>query len=926
MHIGYTMYTTVTPGLHPTMNTAMNTATNTGENSWETTCSFGYWVRRRRLALDMTQTDLARAVHCARVTIAKIERDERRPSRQLASLLADCLAVPEDLRGPFLAAARSERSTLHMPLADQPLQQGAPAGRPLPPSNLPAAPTPFVGRHAELDQLCDRLHEPTCRLLTLLGPGGFGKTRLATRLGELALDFPGLFPDGIYLVALDTLESPHLVVPAIATAADFTFHDRQPQEHQLLAYLADKRLLLILDNAEDILDVDLVERILRHTRGVKIVVTTRKALKLQEEWLHPVGGLGPDEAVALFHRCAVRAHPQFDPARERTHVEQICRIVDGAPLAIELAAAWLKALPCEHVLEQLTHNIDLLATSLHNSPVRHRSMRAVLAQSWGYLTGEEQHVLCRLTVIDGSIGLAAAQAIGGASPYVLAGLVDKSVLQLGSNGRYRMHALLRQHGMEQLAHHGDDLAACRARHCGYYLAFAGARTAAIVGSDQVAALREVQDELDNIRTAWQYAAQSGRLAQLQDALPCLFRFLWMRSRYEEGEWLAVQALGGLGPRLSAEERGIRATLLAYRAQFAAAHGAYDKALALSQAALEEAEQFGGSAELARCHFVAGYIAGDLGKADPAVRHLTAAYHLYHVLHDDLGIAETAGRLCYAYYSLRSQYDVAGELADEAVKRYQALGDRFDLCNALNSVAYVRWMAGIPDQAEKLYQESLDTATAVGNLMMAASARGSLALMAKVRGHWDVALSLLQDKLAYMQRLGFDAEIKHTLNFLCGTYAAAGCYAEAVALLDCYPDMWRTPWTAQAQIGAGAYDAVMAYLPQETAAKVALDHGYDMSLYLVAWAMLLDSDCELKRVDAAAVERTLLRAERETLAYEILSAVQDAEPRDPARQAQVHQLLTNLRAKTGLASDKGTNAVQVRSIRELAREMAAIRQG
>ncbi|MFN8470443.1 MAG: NB-ARC domain-containing protein [Caldilineaceae bacterium] len=894
----------------------------------EATCSFGYWVRRRRLALDMTQSDLARAVPCARVTIAKIECDERRPSRQLASILADCLAVPPDQRDRFLAIARGELSALHIPPADEPLQPRAPAYKRRPPSNLGAAPTPFVGRQAELDQLRSRLQEPTCQMLTLLGPGGFGKTRLATRLGELALELPDLFPDGVYLAALDALESSHLVVPAIAAAIDFTFHDRQPQEHQLLAYLADKHMLLLLDNAEDILDRNLVERILQRAPGVKTVVTTRVALQLQQEWLYPVGGMSLDEAPTLFEHCAQRAHPHFDPARERIHAEQICRIVDGAPLAIELAAAWLKALPCEHVLEELTRSIDLLATSVHNSSPRHRSMRAVLEQSWRYLTGEEQRVMHQLAMIEGSFGLPAAQAVGGASPHVLAGLVDKSMLQLGGDGRYRIHALLRQHGAQQLAEHQVELAECRARHCRYYLSFASARTAAIVGPDQVAALRELQDELENIRAAWQYATQCGQVTQLRDALPCLFRFLWMRNRYEEGDRLAMQALAELaGPVLSVEERSLLVGLLAHRAMFAATVGAYDNALAWSHAALEDAERLDIPLERGHCHYVAGLTAVDLGNADRAIRHLTAAYQLYHVLHDNLGIAEAAVRLSQTYYSLKSQYGrPADELAVEAVKLYRALGDRFGLCDALNSIAYLRWMGGMPDEAEKLYQESFATATAVGNQAMAASARSGLALMAKVRGQWDLAISLQQDELATMLRLGFDIEIKHKLNFLCGTYAAAGRYAEAMALLDTYPDMWRTPWTAQAQVGAGAYAAAMAYLPQETADKLVIDHAYDMSLYLVAWAMLLASDCELQRADSVLAPRIMLREEREALACEILLAVQNAEPRDPARDIQANRLLAGLWAETGGATADQSPAVrQVRSIRELAREMAAIRQ-
>lgn len=240
------------------------------------TASFGYWVRRRRLALDLTQADLARAVSCATITIAKIERDERRPSRQMAALLADHLAVPADERTRFLAAALGEVAADRLVLDNRPLATVAAAPSPLH-SNLSTPATPFVGRRAELDRLSAALADPACRLLTLLGPGGFGKTRLAIRLGELALAQGEHFPDGVFFVALDGLAGRELVIPAAAAALDFTFYAQEDQMQQLLRYLAPKRLLVILDNAEGILDPDLVLRLLAAAPGIKILVTTRGA-------------------------------------------------------------------------------------------------------------------------------------------------------------------------------------------------------------------------------------------------------------------------------------------------------------------------------------------------------------------------------------------------------------------------------------------------------------------------------------------------------------------------------------------------------------------------------------------------------------------------------------------------------------------------
>ncbi len=287
------------PKAAPESNPATNSAAAAAPAA--ATASFGYWLRRRRLALDLTQADLARAVNCATITIAKIERDERRPSRQMAALLADHLAVPPDARAAFLAAALGEAPVDRLALDDRPLPPpAAPAATPPPPpSSLPTPATPFVGRRPELERLAATLADPACRLLTLLGAGGFGKTRLAIRLGELSLAQPQEFPDGVFFVPLDGLAGGELVIPAIAAALAFTFYAQEGQEQQLLRYLAPKRLLLILDNAEGILDADLVLRLLVAAPHVKLLATSRAALNLQQEWLHPIGGLatGAEDVV-----------------------------------------------------------------------------------------------------------------------------------------------------------------------------------------------------------------------------------------------------------------------------------------------------------------------------------------------------------------------------------------------------------------------------------------------------------------------------------------------------------------------------------------------------------------------------------------------------------------------------------------------------
>lgn len=870
----------------------------------ETTASFGYWVRRRRQALDLTQADLAQRVNCATITIVKIERDERRPSRQMAMLLADQLAVPDAERSHFVAMARGEQAADRLPLTATPVATLTHVPR----TNLPTGATPFVGRQAELEQLTGRLADPACRLLTLLGPGGFGKTRLALRLGELALDLPATFHDGVYFVALEGIDQPELVVPAIAAALGFTFYEQGDEERQLLSYLAPKRLLLILDSAEAVLDAGLAARILGSAGHARLLVTTREALNLHQEWLYPVGGMAvdgeasgdsaaPADAVALFEQCARRARPDFDWRRELPHIRQICRLVDGAPLAIELAAAWLKAVSCEQVAAELGGSSDLLATGHRDIPARHRSMYAVLDQSWRYLTADEQRAFRELSVFEGGFQLAAARAVANAALPILAALVEKSMLYLERDGRYRIHTLLRQLGAEQLAYDADEQARCCDRHAAYFLHFLAERTSAITGQGQQAALAAIQADLDNIRAAWLYAAGRGRYAQVGSAMHCLFRFLWMRCRYAEGSQLAGQARAASGvSTLDPADQLIAATLLAYGAQFAIAAGAYGEAQAALQIALAEAVRLGDLPLQARCYYAMGLAEQHQWHADEALNNLHTAYALFQQLDDNLGTADAVTALANAYWDMRSDIRHALRMAEEGRRRYRALGNLFDLADVLNIMGVIKLISGEIDQAETLYGESLAAAQMAGNQMVEIQAAGGVACVAWAREEWDVAIALSQQRLQATEDLGHDYQVKLSLYMLCGVYASAGRYAEVLALLDRYPTMFRTSYTALAQIAAGAYAEAMSYMPQETANKLATQDYMEVSRYGIAWARLLESNCALQLVDDAGPPHALMPVERISLAGELLTAIEASSYVDPVTRNLFNGILPGLRAR------------------------------
>jgi predicted ATPase/DNA-binding CsgD family transcriptional regulator len=411
---------------------------------------------------------------------------------------------------------------------------------------MPAiTPAAFIGRSQEIDEIRALLDDPSCRLLTLVGPGGIGKTRLAT---ELSARLQTAFPDGVYFVSLAPLTHAAQILTAIAEQTPFRFQQdgRDPHE-QFFAYLREKhakRSLFVLDNFEHLLDgAEIVSGILAVTTEAKVLVTSREALNLQEEWVRQVGGLSypslsdgrPLEtysAVLLFLDAARRVRGDFSLADHSASVVEICRLVDGMPLAIELAAGWLKTLQPEGIAQEIRRSMDILATRSRNLPERHRSIRSVFTQSWELLSGEERDVFQKLSVFRGGFTREAAGVVAGASLHTLAGLVDKSLVRLNPVGRYEIHELLRQYGAEQMDAAGQTPAVEDA-YIRYFLGILRQLEPDIKAFRQINALDVIATDFENIRTAWLLAVERGHFAAMDGAVESLHFFADMRGRYHE---------------------------------------------------------------------------------------------------------------------------------------------------------------------------------------------------------------------------------------------------------------------------------------------------------------------------------------------------------------------------------------------------------
>lgn len=526
----------------------------------ETTSSFGYWVRRQRKALDLTQQALADKVGCSLAAIKKIESDERRPSRQIAERLADVLGVPVDQREIFLEVARGIRVADQLSLAHEP--SVSPAVAQVQESfkhNLPMQLTSFIGRERELEEVQHLLL--STRLLTLTGPGGTGKTRLALCLGGDLLALKQ-FANGVWLIELAPLADPTLVAQTIASTLGVREQPGRTILDALTDYVRAKNILLILDNCEHLIQscAQLAERLLHAAPRLKILATSREALGIGGETayrvpslplpdprhLHDLDVLEQNDCVHLFIDRAMAAQPSFRLKEKNAFaIADICRRLDGIPLALELAAARMKVFPPEEIAARLDDRFRLLTGGSRTALERHQTLFALIEWSHNLLSEAERVLLRRLSVFAGGWTFEAAQAAcdDGIVEDVLdllTHLVDKSLVAVEEEtekARYHLPETIRQYARDKLFESGEA-EQVRDRHLEFFLNFAEKAEPKLRSAEQIEWLNRVETEQDNFRTALGWSLESGkseRALQLAGALAYFWEF---RGYVSEGyKWL-----------------------------------------------------------------------------------------------------------------------------------------------------------------------------------------------------------------------------------------------------------------------------------------------------------------------------------------------------------------------------------------------------
>lgn len=747
---------------------------------------FGRLLRYHRLAAGLTQEGLAARAMVSVRNIRYMERGvEHAPQRDTVRLLADALALPAHDRAAFAAAAEQWGTRPRSRLT---------AATGTHPHTLPAVLSPLFGRASDAATIQDILYREDARLVTLTGPAGVGKTRLAL---HVAAAVARQYPDGVFLVALASARDPSLVMPAIARALDVRDNGARPLDARVRAHLRSRRVLLLLDNVEQIpAAAPLIVDLLTACPEVGALVTSRAPLQVRGEQeyrlsplaipdparLPPVDELAQCPAVALFLRQARAVNPAFalTTANAATVVE-ICRQLDGLPLAIELAAARVTVLPPHQLLSRLGRRLRVLTDGARDLPERQQTLRKALDWSYDLLTTREQRVLRQLCVFAGGCSLEAAEVVcdvdnewdagdaGDASTLpdaldVLASLVNKSLVHpvrhdragwdIEQEARFDVLETVREYGRERSDACGDADTLAR-RHASYVLTLCEGAEGHLIGPRQEDWVALLEREHDNVRAALRWARTGHAYGLGLRLAAALWRFWWMHGHLSEGrDWLddllALDAAHAVPD--TAASVAVRIKALKGAGILATQQGDFARAVVLHEESLALARREGAGEDIASALNNLGNVAFRQGDYARAVALHEESLALARALGDTPGMGRALNNLGNVAL-FRGEYERATTLYEQSLALARELGDTWSAGAGLNNLGIVARNRGDYAHATALYEQSLALQRELGERQGIARALANLAELAQDLGDDTRAMTLCTESLAMRRLVG-----------------------------------------------------------------------------------------------------------------------------------------------------------------------------
>jgi predicted ATPase/DNA-binding SARP family transcriptional activator len=734
------------------------------------------YVAQMRLYAALGDRAGIRRVYEQAASLLRRELDvEPAPSTQQA--YADYLRAAPEAAAPSSSLRAPLTAPLSAPLSAPPPTsppgsappEGSPALSTRRAVGLPVWATAFVGREREQAELAQLLADPNCRLITIVGPGGMGKTRLAT---QAARGHASVFRDGVAFVGLSGVTDPSMLGTAIAeNLADFRAGAGR-REEQLLDFLAEREVLLVLDNFEQLVEgADLLSRILDAAPEVKLLVTSRVRLQLAEEWVYDLDRLPlpPDDAegwetnsaAQLFLQSARRVRAGFAPGpADRQIISRICALVDGLPLALVLAGAWVRLLPPAEIAQEIERNLAFLESDQRNAPERHRSLTTVFEHSWQLLAEEERRVLRRLAVFRRGADRRAAESVAGATLATLATLVDNSLLRRDENGRYTLHEVIRQFGLQKLEAAGEGQT-IRDRHLAWFVEQVEAMDEGIYQRTEREEMARFDAEQANLRAALSWGffqADQPPLAEGMQASPP-----------DDRGWLGVRLAAGL------------ARFWYIRSQFHEGYGWLHRARRLLEADASAPRPKADGHLAGRVLYGVGDLLAAIGDSQHALPLLLRSVELLRQSGDQVRLVHALHRMAEAG-SIRSRAEVEAWL-EESLALARSLDNGWLLGRTLFQFSMAAQTWGEIDRALAYGSEALAILRGEGATGSVVAQTNILAQLTLAQGKGQQAIGLLEEALALCRAGGSSlGNQAWTIRNLGYAYQSVGDFEQAV---DCY---------------------------------------------------------------------------------------------------------------------------------------------